>query len=413
MSQELVLVGDPAALPQRKAAATPDSTNARLLRTLVQLAPADLPAVSAIGFEVALAAMADATKLAIAADLDCFVRWCAKERCPPLPASSEDLVRYLRWLGEVGRKPSTQARRISSIARAYRLLGLGESDLLTTQARMVHDALKAGRRRQGVSQRQAAPLRFGGALGDGRAKGTFTIEVMLAACGGDFQGLRDAALLSTGYDGGLRVSELVAARVEHLEPEGDGSGILALPASKTDQEGEGAYVWLSPDTMRRIHAWLEVTGIEDGPLFRRVGVDRRRAREAVPPLPYHAIPGQTRHWQEKLKGMPATPAQVIYTIGEQPLTRQGVTAIYRRVATGAFDAGLVDLPVAKVDVAIRALSTHSLRVGLTQDLFAAGEDGSGIALALRWKSPTTALRYGRKLAAGNNAAARLLAKVRV
>lgn len=35
-----------------------------------------------------------------------------------------------------------------------------------------------------------------------------------------------------------------------------------------------------------------------------------------------------------------------------------------------------------------------LRDGLTQDLFATGEDGVGIARALRWSSPTTALRYG-------------------
>ena len=53
-----------------------------------------------------------------------------------------------------------------------------------------------------------------------------------------------------------------------------------------------------------------------------------------------------------------------------------------------------------------------VRSQLTQDLFAAGEDGSGIALALRWSSPTTALRYARELAVGSNAAARVLGKLR-
>ena len=62
--------------------------------------------------------------------------------------------------------------------------------------------------------------------------------------------------------------------------------------------------------------------------------------------------------------------------------------------------------------AARALSSHSLRVGLTQDLFAAGEDGIGIAQALRWSSPSTALRYGRKLAARSNVAARVLSQIR-
>ena len=59
-----------------------------------------------------------------------------------------------------------------------------------------------------------------------------------------------------------------------------------------------------------------------------------------------------------------------------------------------------------------ALSAHSFRVGLTQDLFAAGEDGAGIALALRWSSPTTALGYARELAAGSNAAARVIGRMR-
>ncbi len=55
---------------------------------------------------------------------------------------------------------------------------------------------------------------------------------------------------------------------------------------------------------------------------------------------------------------------------------------------------------------------HDALLGLTQDLFAAGEDGVGIAQALRWSSPSTALRYGRKLAARSNVAARVLSRIR-
>ena len=69
-------------------------------------------------------------------------------------------------------------------------------------------------------------------------------------------------------------------------------------------------------------------------------------------------------------------------------------------------------PFAKVKEAARALSSHSLRVGLTQDLFAAGEDSVGITQALRWSSPSTALRYGRNLAARSNVAARVLSRTR-
>ena len=403
---------DGRALPKHRVRGSAEPVDARLLRTIAAALPADMPLVSALGVETALEAMADATKAAIAADLDCFVAWCTDERRAPLPADPEDLVLYLRHLEAQARKPATLSRRMASVASAHRLVGLGTREPLPTDHAMVRNALRANRRRQGAVQRQAAPLRFGGALAEpGEAKG-FTISALLDACGGDAQGLRDAALLSVGYDAGLRVSELTAAAVAHLEPQPDGSGLLAIPRSKTDQEGQGSWAWLSAETMRRVQAWLVQSGIEHGPLFRRVGIDRRRARAAVPPQAYHSIPGNTRHWQERLRGTPAVQAMVTYTIGETALTRQGVCAIYRRLALAAADAGLVDMSGAKLFEAIAALSTHSLRVGLTQDLFAAGEDGAGIALTLRWSSPATALRYGRKLAVRSNAASRVLSRIR-
>src|SRR3546814_5251989 len=91
---------------------------------------------------------------------------------------------------------------------------------------------------------------------------------------------------------------------------------------------------------------------------------------------------------------------------------QGVVAILRRRVLEAIDLGHVELEPGMEGDTVRGLSAHSFRVGLTQDLFAAGEDGSGIALALRWSSPTTALRYARELAVGNNAAARVLGRLR-
>ena len=400
---------DERGLPRRRRIGPAEPAEARLLRTIGAALPADFPAVSQLGVETALEAMAEATISAMASDLDCFIGWCSTERRAPFPATPENLVLYLRYLEAEDKKPATLSRRMASIASAHRLVGLDEKDPLSTDHAMVRNALKANRRRKGAAQRQAAPLRFGGALGDATG---FTISALLEACGGDVQGKRDAALLSLAYDAGLRVSELSAAKVDHLELQADGSGLLFLPESKTDQEGEGNWAWISPETMRLVQAWLIESGIEDGQLFRRVGIDRRRARAAVPPQAYHAIPGNTRHWRERMQGSPALDAQVTYTIGETPLTRQGICGIYRRIALAAADAGIVDISGTKLLAAVAALSTHSLRVGLTQDLFAAGEDGAGIALTLRWSSPATALRYGRKLAVRSNAASRMLGKVR-
>jgi hypothetical protein len=103
---------------------------------------------------------------------------------------------------------------------------------------------------------------------------------------------------------------------------------------------------------------------------------------------------------------------VTHTVGDKALTRQGVTGIYRPIALAAARAGVVVLPAGELEPASAALSTHSLRVGLPQDLFAAGGDGAGSALLLRWSSPPTALRYGRQLQVQSGIAAQVRSRVR-
>ena len=309
------------------------------------------------------------------------------------PTGPETLVHYLRWLAKgsdtrAPARPATLARRIASIARVHRMLGFGEKEPLATQAGMVRDTLKGIRRDKRQRQRQAAPLRLGEAMAEGQgAPEGVTVKALLASCGTDIIGLRDAALISLAYDAGLRVSELVGTEVADLRQVGDSSGRLEIGHSKTDQLGEGALAWLSGDTMARLSAWLLASGLSEGPVFRRINV------LTSPPDP--AGQRVVRHY-----------------IGAKPLTRQGVVAILRRRVLEAIDLGHVELEPGMESDSVRALSAHSFRVGLTQDLFAAGEDGSGIALALRWSSPTTALRYARELAVGNNAAARVLGRLR-
>lgn len=346
-----------------------------------------------LAIEAASEAMAPATKAAIVADLKCYLRWCMLQRPirAAVPASPETLVLYLRWLARASdtraaAKPATLSRRLASIARVHRILGYGDTEALPTQAGMVRDTLKGIRRKAGARQRQAAPLRYGRVMtAVDVAPDGLTIESLIAACGTDLVGLRDAALCSMAYDAGLRVSELVAATVDDLRLMTDGSGRLTIPRSKTDQDGEGSVVWLSAETMRRLSAWLTESAITDGPVFRRINI--------------------LAH-----KGVEGGEAVLRHHIGVHGLTRQGVVSILRRRAAAAIAGG--HAVIEPGEDAVAALSAHSFRVGLTQDLFAAGEDGAGIALALRWSSPTTALGYARELAAGSNAAARVLGRVR-
>jgi len=318
------------------------------------------------------------TKAAITADLKCFLAWCKARRpvATAVPADPETIVHYLRWLAKGSdtrspAKPATLARRIASIARVHRMLGFGDSEPLPTQAGMVRDTLKGIRRDKRQRQRQAAPLRLGDAMAEGQgAPEGVTIKALLAACGTDIIGLRDAALISLAYDAGLRVSELVGAKVADLRRVGDGSGRLDIAHSKTDQLGEGTLAWLSGDTMARVSTWLLASGLSEGPVFRRINV------LTSPPDPA----GQqiVRHY-----------------LGAKPLTRQGVVAILRRRVLAAIDLGHVELEPGMEGDTVRGLSAHSFRVGLTQDLFAAGEDGSGIALVVANHRATLCARTGR------------------
>ena len=175
----------------------------------------------------------------------------------------------------------------------------------------------------------------------------------LAAEEGTALGLRDAALLRLGSDGLLRISELVAVQVEDLDPREDGSGILALPRSKTDQEGEGATLYVCRETVAAVSAWLRVSGITAGPLLRRV------LRDGV---------------------------------GSSPLSGSAVRAIIQRRARTAGATGRV--------------SGHSLRVGSAQSLVAAGASTAELMQAGRWTDAATATRYAANELAGRGAVAR-------
>lgn len=96
----------------------------------------------------------------------------------------------------------------------------------------------------------------------------------------------------------------------------------------------------------------------------------------------------------------------------QGLSAQSVTLIYRALLDGARAAGLLDmLDAAEFDTWRAGLTAHSTRVGLTQDLFASGQDLAGIMQALRWKSPAQPARYAQALAVEANAAAKVVGRL--
>ena len=239
------------------------------------------------------------------------------------------------------------------------------------------------------------------------------VRALLESCADDLPGLRDRALLSAGYDTGLRASELVSIEVEHIiEAINPDARLLRIPRSKGDQEGEGATAYLSPRTVRAIAAWLDAAGIEKGAVFRRVNVRRYKARAAVQGRSINSISSREAWDLRKTLSKRAEPARVEYDIGEGALHPASVGPIYRSMIQRAFDAGaLADLTTEDLARLLKGISAHSTRVGLNQDLFTSGEDLAGIMDALRWKSPRMPLAYNRNLAAEQGAAGRLMSKL--
>ena len=291
--------------------------------------------------QVGSGAFSDNTERALRSDLAIYAAWCAERGLRALPAGPETLAAFVDAMAEA-KAPATVRRYVTSIAIAHRIVGCANA----AESEAVRLALKRMHRKKGRRQDQARGLTW-----------PLRNRLLDAACERLIDD-RNRALLAVAYDGMLRRSELSALQVPDLLEEMDGGATLLVRRSKTDQEGEGEIVWIAPDSLALVRAWLEQGGIADGPLFRSVGKGGRIGG----PLP----PGQ-------------------------------VPRIFKAMARAA------GLPAHVVD----GLSGHSTRVGAAQDMIGAGIELPAILHAGRWKSTAMVSRYGARLQACQSGAARL------
>lgn len=402
--------GDFGAFGGVTAAPTP-VTMPELAWTLTQMRTATRIVINAELVAAYQAASSPHSIRALKSDLEAFDRWCCRAKRIALPATPETVADYIGARAEQGAKPASLSRYKASIAKIHQLLDLKDP----TQAELVKLRLRAIRREKGTAQAQARPLRFKGPVRDierDRPRG-LNIRALLESCAGDLPGLRDRALLSAAYDTGLRASELVAFAIEHIEEAIDPDArLLKILRHKGDQDGEGATAYLSPRAVAAIAAWAEAAEIGAGPVFRRVQVRRYKARAAVRGRPIDSISGRESWDLRKTLSKPAVKARVEYDIGTAALHPGSIGPIFRSIVRRAFDRGMLpDMTADDLARLLKGISAHSTRIGLNQDLFAAGEDLAGIMDALRWKSPRMPLAYNRNLSAEAGAVGRLARKL--
>jgi integrase len=198
------------------------------------------------------------TVRAYRSDWQHFEAWCKVHRLAPLPAAQGTVALYLSSLAQ-SHKTSTIQRRVSAISQAHQAAG-HESP---TRALPVRTLLAGIRRSKGTAPATKAPVL------------TADVRAMLGTLKDGLLGARDRALLLLGFAGGFRRSELVGLDVSDVDFTADGL-VVALRRSKTDQEGEGRKVGIpygsNPDTcpVRSLEAWLQKSGISEGPLFHSV-----------------------------------------------------------------------------------------------------------------------------------------------
>ena len=225
------------------------------------------------------AAAAPNSLRAFRCDIGAFDDWCRAHAHRTLPASPSIVAGFLEARAGQGAAAASLTRYRASIAKLHRLCHLPDP----CQDELVKLTLAGQRRANGVLQKQARPLRFRGVVKDplSDAPRGINVRAALEACADTPAGLRDRALLSVAYDTGLRASELVAITVEDIVAAIDPDArLLRIGRSKGDQDGEGATAYLSPRSASALTAWLDIAGIETGPVFRRVVVRRYKARAA-------------------------------------------------------------------------------------------------------------------------------------
>ena len=275
-----------------------------------------------------------------------FTSWCIEHRCAGLPAPAADVGRYMEHLVETESLTLATVRlRLAAIAAAHRLGGHEDP----TSRPLVKATLKRLAREHGKPRKQARGL----------TKETLAAVKATARIQRVDKGKRrrketesqaamraavDLALLEVMRDGLLRGSEASALRWGDLEFHTDGSGRLHVLRPKTDQTAEGTVLYLGPVA---VDALLAI-----------------RPNEAV-----------------------IDPGASVFGLSARQISR--------RIKAATKMAGLGE-----------GFSAHSPRVGMAQDLSAAGAELPELMTAGRWDSPAMPARYTEAQAAGVGAVAR-------
>lgn len=299
-----------------------------VLDALVSTASHDWASLLECVFARCEGAYADITLRGYRRDLETFAAWCEERGETFMPSTPrivgafiDDQVRSYSY--------ATIKRRVAAIQFLHRLADLPSP----VSSSDVYLALRRAGRTKGRRPKQVRGLTAD------------LLEQILEACPPTLPGLRDAALISVGYDTLCRSAELAWMQVEHVDLQ---SQTVYIPRAKNDPFADGRTAGLSHRSADLVSRWLDQSYLTEGALFRGL------------------------HTAKAGSGSLET------------------SSIRRMIKVAAKRAGLED--------AAAELSGHSMRVGGAQDLMMSGHDTLLIMTAGGWKNVEVVARYVEKAA---------------
>lgn len=201
-------------------------------------------------------------------------RWrefCAARSFDPYGPRGQIAI-YIAHLAEQGAKVATVSIALCAVCKAYEAKDL-PSPREDRAVKLVYQGI---RRRIGIAPEQVEAIL------------PHHLRSMVDCLPDDdkahLRGLRNRAILTLGWVGGMRRSEIVALQVDDVKEVPEGLTVT-IRRSKTDQEGRGRVIaipygtWIETCPVRNLKTWLEAAGIDQGPIFRSVTPDGMGVRD--------------------------------------------------------------------------------------------------------------------------------------
>ncbi|WP_394154805.1 tyrosine-type recombinase/integrase [Vibrio maritimus] len=306
----------------------------------------------------------DNTLMQLVANWSKYVAWCTANHFASLPSHRETVLSFFRAHENTFHR-STRQSYSWAISKMHRITGcpnpMIDEKCKDIIAGMNKKALLAG---EEISQASAFREKHLDAI------------TQLWRHSDSLLKRRDLVIVTLAYETMLRASELCNIRFKDLEDLDDGRCLLTIPYTKTNKSGKPEFTVLSVEAMDILDEYLKLSN-----------------RKSCAPLEY-VINGVTKHGGNR---------NHVLNFDKETGERS-----YKKLSTQtieiAFNKAWEDLKLSERRT--KTFTSHSARVGATQDMLSWGDSAIAVQQAGRWNNPAMPLRYGKNILAQEGAMAK-------